>query len=483
MTDVPKPEPSADADPPSVDLSLVRLSAAEEGAITEPHRPLAAREETRARPLLREAEPRGGDAGEGGPAAAPAPKPPSRRGWYALLVVVFVLVAAAVGAQAWITFGLPKRLREEVATQAKARGLELSFDGVSATGILPWESGERAVQLTGVRLTNPDLPDVEIEAERVKVTLVGGLFDPKPGHLYVKDARVNARDIPSLVAVEKDAKSGRLSAMPVSIDGARLRIGRLGEKVPLTVIGEAKSIEIADGKVDFGGLTVEVPIPFVDVKVGPAEAELARKDGKSSVRVPSFLETARATVDDKGDNVHVELAPTDSTVLGKRLGMELQPMKVSGVLDTRLAGKGALEATFSLTMDGFVPPHPRELDGIVFGKKTKVSGKLVLEGSELLIKDVVIEAGSLNLKGGGKLTLEGGGRVTLSLKGNVGCAELASSAAGAHFGVGGSLLTGMLAKGRLGGSIGVHLEVDAQLSDMNHAKIAPSAYIGCKVSL
>jgi len=251
--------------------------------------------------------------------------------------------------------------------------------------------------------------------------------------------------------------------------------------LPVTVVARASEIAGTGGAIRFSDVSLELPIPFVDLKLGPASADVERALGKTSIRFDD-LKAVTFSLDDQAKQAIVDLAPLSSSVVDKLIGTDLPEMTLSGnaVVDV---SKKEPSGTFSALLDGYIPPHPRELNGIVFGKKTKVTGSFHLEGKTIKLDSIAIEAGAFKLAGAGKLTLDNGGFMTLELKGSVPCADLASSAIGSHLGSAAGLITGGLASGRLGGTVGVNVSVEAKLTDIEHAKVIPSAYISCKLSL
>lgn len=149
-------------------------------------------------------------------------------------------------------------------------------------------------------------------------------------------------------------------------------------------------------------------------------------------------------------------------------------------------GNAPLVTTFNAVLKGFVPPHPREVDGIVFGAETTVSGvaRFVPGQGDVGLETLKVTAGALALTGKGDLKV-GGGSATVSagLDGAVPCAAAVKSVATATLGnlLGG--LAGNVAKATTGGDIGVHVQIDADVRDLAAAKVATSAVVRCSVGL
>mgnify|MGYP007080410020 CR=1 FL=1 len=413
------------------------------------------------------------------PASVATSKP---RRWLKPLLVTMALLLSVLGFGAtYVALNFENLVRGSVTSKAKERGFTIRVGEIEAVGLLPWESEKPSIVMRDVKLTGTEYPDLEIEAESLEIALGGTFPSFEPQAIVAKNAFINAPDVPSLVALEKSAKEGALSKTPFTLKGARLRVGSLSEALPVTVVARASEIAGTGGAIRFSDVSLELPIPFVDLKLGPASADVERALGKTSIRFDD-LKAVTFSLDDQAKQAIVDLAPLSSSVVDKLIGTDLPEMTLSGnaVVDV---SKKEPSGTFSALLDGYIPPHPRELNGIVFGKKTKVTGSFHLEGKTIKLDSIAIEAGAFKLAGAGKLTLDNGGFMTLELKGSVPCADLASSAIGSHLGSAAGLITGGLASGRLGGTVGVNVSVEAKLTDIEHAKVIPSAYISCKLSL
>src|SRR5262249_5015554 len=116
-------------------------------------------------------------------------------------------------------------------------------------------------------------------------------------------------------------------------------------------------------------------------------------------------------------------------------------------------GGDAPRADVAMKLDGYTPPHPRELDGIVFGTTTSLRAKLTLESlANLALGAVAVETGALKLVGSGHYRW-GLGALALDLDGAIPCSALAASSASAHFGPLAAGLLGNLARSALRGNV------------------------------
>lgn len=398
------------------------------------------------------------------------------------LIVGASILALIASALVYVTVRFDAILRDSIRAQAKERGLDMKFEGVESTGILPWQSGEPRVTLSGVTLTSEEAPHVEISLDRVVVPLKGGFPSYEPDLVEVTGGSLTAPDLPSIIALERSARSGKASKTTAVLRDTEVRIARISEKAPFTVIGRASRIDVGDGRVDLEGVTLEVPVPFGDFTVGPIGAEIERTADFTWARFDS-MKSARFGVSDDAMLGKLQADPVDSQGIGKELGLDLPPMKISGTVDAQLNGSEALSGTFDILLDGYVPPHPKELSGILHEKKTRLTGKMKAEGDALVFDDLVVTSGGLKLKGKGKLEWTGGGTLTLSLGGSVGCAQLATSVLSSRLGPLAGALGGSVANGHLSGTVGVKIDVATKLKDIKNLSVSPRVSINCGIGL
>lgn len=412
------------------------------------------------------------------PEPAPRLTRPVKIGLIAAAAVVALLASVLV----YVSVRFDAILRETIRDKAKERGLEVKFEGVESSGILPWQAGAPRVVLSGVTVASEEAPGVEIALDRVEVPLKGTFPSYEPELVEVVGGTLTAPDVPSIIALERSAKSGKASKTTAVFRDTEVRVKRLSERAPITVIGRAERIDVGNGRVDLEGVTLEVPVPFADVKVGPVGAEIERGEDFTWARLDT-MKSARVGVSDDAALAKLQAEPVDAQGLGKELGLDLPPMKISGEIDANLKGDEAMSGTFDILLDGYVPPHPKELDGILHEKKTRLTGKLKAEGDALLLDDLVVQSGGLKLKGKGKLEWAGGGTLTLSLNGSVGCAQLATSVLSSRLGPLAGALGGSVANGHLSGTVGVRIDVATKLKDIKNLSVNPKVSINCGIGL
>jgi hypothetical protein len=415
-------------------------------------------------------------------AAAPSePSPPKRSAvfrWVRSLAIVTAsaLVGLGIFGAIWLKAYWPDLLRAEAVRRAQALGIDVEIGRMEARGILPWESGPEVIVLEDVNATVRSAPGARVRATRATVELT----NHEPTHVELVDLVVAADRVEDLAALMKAGQSAPLAAVPFEAGPSKITIAKLAEAAPIPVEVRAERIAVKAGKLELGGLVAKPAIPFVEVD--PLPITLERRESASEIRSKS-LPGVTIELDDAATHASVTLDAVNPRALSKVLHAELPTMKVTGTIDVRLSERLAPEATFDVRLIGFVPPHPPELGGIVFGDETRATGTARLVGKKLVLPAITLKAGSLTLKGSGDVDPLGSGQLSLSLTGSIGCAELAASAVGAHFGWEGSVLTGQLARGRLTGTVGIAVELRSQIDDLEHAKATPSAVIRCGVKL
>ncbi|NUO48459.1 MAG: hypothetical protein HOV80_06350 [Polyangiaceae bacterium] len=403
---------------------------------------------------------------------------PARRRWpWVLLGFLGVLVVGGgVGGWLFIKY-LPDIAGNRAIASAQEKGFDLGYDSIDVEAIAPWDQRPAQVILRGVRAKNLVVPDVDIEVKEIRATL------KKLDVVSVEaiEPHVTAPSLQALFAFEEALKSGPSKDLPLTSTNAQVRVSQVADDLMLSVVANAKTLTMKDGQVVAEGMTIKPEVPLISLGIPPVPVTLERSEDRVWLR-PDDFKAAKIGVDRKGERGYLELEGVTNDAIPKWLGVQLPGKSVTGKLDVGLTGADALKGSFNSTVAGYVPPHPRELQGILFGDATKVSGKFALDGFAVKITELSVKAGTLELKGTGELALLDG-HVTLDLKGAVPCAELAVSAIGAHVGGVGSIIAGRLARGRLTGTVETRVTVDANVRDLEKAKVAPSAFVHCSVAI
>ncbi|MGC4095228.1 MAG: hypothetical protein QM756_46365 [Polyangiaceae bacterium] len=217
----------------------------------------------------------------------------------------------------------------------------------------------------------------------------------------------------------------------------------------------------------------------------PGTAQFGLDLGISELKNPVLSFEVR---DDAERHLHVALSPVELGALGKALAvdMPLPTVNASGSIDAQFPKEFTPNASVNgrtdVTLKGYVPPHPVELDGFVFGDRTDIGARFRVEPAKLRIEleDVLVKAGSFELKGSGGVGLEvGGPHLRLNLSGALPCASLASAAAQTRLGAALGRLTGKAARETLNGAVQVQVRVDANLLEPDKPRVSKTITPGC----
>lgn len=342
------------------------------------------------------------------------------------------------------------------------KGARMSLAGVDGIKV---SAASVKLSLRGERVTSIDATDVVVDVEGSatdRVLEIAAWSGENPDTYRLAGSaspirvawRVSDEDAPWLTATggsfTSDGKTARLSAAASNVGG-----------VPLGKVGAGFTV---DGSV----VTVELG------KTANAEAPI----------------TARVTAKPKPPRVDVTLRPVKLESLSAALGLSLPApgATASGHAELVLGKRGSAEAisgSAELKLDGYLPPHPREMSGILAGKKTSVTTKLSVaaDRSKVTLSDVVARAGKLELKGSGVVArVKNYATLNMELKGPVACSDLVRSSAKDKLGLFGEIL-GEAASGAVGGSVAVTVTVEADSRDLRAAKVKHKAAVGCGIKM
>ncbi|MFO0757490.1 MAG: hypothetical protein U0359_13415 [Byssovorax sp.] len=196
--------------------------------------------------------------------------------------------------------------------------------------------------------------------------------------------------------------------------------------------------------------------------------------------------------EEKPPSLDLTIAPLKVADLGAPLGLRLPApgATVEGsahlVVGEGKKGKEPIDGSLAMTLTGWIPPHPRELDGIVYGKTTTFTSKLHLdeERRKVTLSETRATAGSFKLEGGGSIERQDDhATARLALEGRLACADLARSAAlGDVGGVLGALL-GEVAHVAVRGTVAIKVSVEADSRDVAAAKIKQEVGVGCGIKI
>ncbi|HEY3234161.1 MAG TPA: hypothetical protein VGJ84_05565, partial [Polyangiaceae bacterium] len=205
---------------------------------------------------------------------------------------------------------------------------------------------------------------------------------------------------------------------------------------------------------------------------------------KAPVRVRIQHTQARPSAD-------ITLVPTDITELADPFGVKipLQSVIASGGAHLEFQpeqGQDLITGTLQIQLKGFVPPHPVELDGFIFGDVTTFSSKFVISKDRRVVtlQDVEVTAAKFKLKGTGSITrMSDHAQIQLDLHGSLPCAALAGAVAESRLGQLLGQLAGQLAGSAARqwtiGSVAISVRIDADSRDLAGARVDRRIGVGC----
>ncbi len=183
--------------------------------------------------------------------------------------------------------------------------------------------------------------------------------------------------------------------------------------------------------VDLGTVGAGFAREASSIALGFGEADLSKAPFRVEISPSGNAPTARFV-----------LAPTPAERLAKPLGLGLLGSGVVVSSETTIAfASGAAEGTVSgvsnVTLQGYTPPHPFELDGFIFGDTTRFDTKFTLPKTRdrITLTNSRLEAGRFVLQGDGLLSRGSDhSEATLNLSGELPCSALAGVEAESRLG-------------------------------------------------
>ena len=245
-----------------------------------------------------------------------------------------------------------------------------------------------------------------------------------------------------------------------------------------------------------GGVFAAQHTRFLDVDLGRVGAGFTRAAsaialgfGESDLsRAPFRVEVSGIG---KAPTATFTLAPISAERLAKPLGL---PLPVAGVVAssrTTIAfasgvSAGSISGTTSITLKGYIPPHPFELDGFIFGDTTTFDTKFSLPATRnrITLSDAQLKAGSFELHGDGLLARGSDhSEITVNLSGKLPCSALAAVEAQSRLSkiLGQELgaKAGKFAQQVVGGSVAIGLKLSADTRNLLAAHIDRTIGVGC----
>jgi hypothetical protein len=377
---------------------------------------------------------------------------------------------------------LPRYVEGKVLSTAEAQGVTLAPEDISF--------GWGWVQITQTKVTLARVRTVEMQVGRIDVALDG--LTPLSIDLTNVDGLVSGSITNVGLELSEWSKAHPSAySLPLSAKNVHVRF--------VEPAGTPPWLEVSGGELTrtkSGGVFAAQHTRFVGVDLGTVGAGFARE--ASSIAL-GFGETDlgrapfRVEISPNGPapTARFVLAPTPAERLAKPLGLGLP---VSGVVvssETTIAfasgaAAGAVSGVTSITLKGYIPPHPFELDGFIFGDTTTFDSKFTLNSTRdrITLTESRLKAGKFELAGDGLLSRGSDhSEATLNLSGELPCSALAGVEAESRLAklLGAALAgkAGKLAEKIVGGSVRVGLKLSADTRQLSAARIERTIGVGC----
>ena len=390
-------------------------------------------------------------------------------GALALGIVVLGVAAALL---------IPPYVKSRVISEARLRGVEL-VPGNVAFGF-GWvrvdDAKFRLIGVQGVRgsaytidLELDWLTPLRAEAKRVEIEVEGPSAQVMKEFEAWSNRYKEALKLPAKVTelnLRWREKAGAKEWLAVKNASADWRRPVLALRVDSVVV---ENIDL--GKIGFDynekDAVIAVGLGVADLKAAPLRAHL-----RHALAQPT---------------ASITLAPTEVAPLLKRLNapLSIEGVKASAAINLLINGKlldAPIRGRAAIRLEGWIPPHPPEIDGFVFGKVTTIDSAFDVSADHKLVtlSETKLVAGSFKLAGGGTMTRNVDySDIRLVLSGTLPCGALANAAAQSRLGKAIGSWIGAGARFWLNGTVSVTVRVLADTRKLAEALVVPAIGIGC----
>ena len=417
------------------------------------------------------------------------PTAPAARSNLKVIAVGFaLLLLLASGAVVTLVLMLDDLARDRIVAEAKKRGLDVSVGSVD-------------VSLGSIRLGDLRVSAIGVEGLSTQVDSLSVLLDGfQPQKLDAEGVRVQAVGEPLKLAnqllawrekygrpVQRELPTLSLTASQLSVSYAAAPDGA----TQLSLQGGALRYAASGTRLDAATASVfGISLRELGVVLDSTQLTVAANLGTDGRDVPVRAEVSRSTAP---ATAKLTLFPATAGALSRWLGTELpvaDTVRISGKTELQSDGgwfTGVVSGNITGVLDGYTPPHPHELGGFDFGRRTTLDVRFSSDESRRgwRLEPLHVRAGGFQLAGGGLATVHGSnlqdGYVTANLRltGNLLCSAVAKSAATAHVGSALGDLFGGVASHFIKGSVSVSLGIDADSRNLGGAAISQSIGVGC----
>jgi hypothetical protein len=401
--------------------------------------------------------------------------------WLALFGVPLGLLLG--GAAFGLLVVLPKYVAARVVSVAEAEGVTLEPKAI--------RFGWGWVQITQAKVTLDRVRSVTVQVGRIDVAL----DELTPTSIQLTN--VEAQVLGSITNVGLELSEWTKShagayALPLSAQNVHVTfVEQAGASPWLDVSGGSLTHTATGGifaaeharllNVDLGKVGASFARQSSAIALGFGEADLARAPFRVEISPAAPVPTAKFT-----------LAPIVAERLAQPLGVVLP---VTGVLvssETTLSfpdtgpEKDTVHGVTHITLKGYVPPHPFELNGFVFGDTTTCDAKFTIPPlrDRIVLDETELKAGAFELTGNGLIVRSSDhSQIDASLHGQLPCSTLAaattnarvSTVLGAELGAKAAEFADKL----VNGSVAIGLTVSADTRHFAAAKVARTIGVGC----
>ncbi len=410
--------------------------------------------------------------------------------WLALVVVATLVTAVPlffVGRRAISSY-----VEQQLVEQARAQGVILHLTAVKVSlGLIRIENAQAEleqvpgvtaaiasaqvtlsrfkpsrIQVTGVRVQaiGPPLELMRsLEAWRVRhATQLESAVPPQPEFENTQIIWRAAPDGPVFmqaddVALLSDSAVGAPKGRDWSVTAASARTGAYALK-PLALA------------LHYGTDDVEVGFGTAHMASAPVHCGWQRQPGADDFHV-SFEELA--------------LGPLLASLNLPSVDRKMAAAPCKGAVSARVpaAEKSPYTGRFEFHLQGWVPPHPPELDGFAFGSGTTLESMVEVDRAltQVRLTGLGLSSGELKLVGHGliKVIALTSAHLQAELKGQIPCSALASAMAESKLGKAYGQWVSRNAGRTVAGQVDVTVQIDADLSRLGQAKIAKHIGVGC----
>jgi hypothetical protein len=398
-----------------------------------------------------------------------------------LLVAAMTLLLLIVAGSVTIGLAAKPLARSMVVAAAKAHGVQLETRHI--------DLGWGWVRLREVHLGLEGVPGIGATVERATVDLEG----LSPSRVELRGLSVSMNGSPADFVVDLGTWVQRYAdslTFPIAADGLKVIWRESPSASPWLTVDGGLVVPVAGG----AKVTADDAV-VLGVSVGPVGAMWASDLASATLgfgHVDPSAATLRMDVDRATGKAKVALRQGKLAALAAPLGIDLPvgpAVLVEGTAELSLAPTdpaNEVRGSVHLRLRGYVPPHPRELDGIVFGDTTTFDTDVRVGANRrtVTLDKSRLTAGAFVLDGGGVIERKDDhATVVMTMAGNIPCTALAKSAAVARLGAQLGAFLGDAAKLALAGSVRVGVKVSADTRKLADAKVQNDVGIGCTLRL